>query len=175
MSEDILKTGLWRRTFLFIQTAPILNLKITPFSRSILNKLFSEIHDFSKLTRRCNNDNKSCSRKQRSAQSQTSLNAMATHERCGWLSCQGYEQKHYRQGLQTFDDCKSLSCLRKSCHCLAPLVGVCWCSGAVKAWSPSQTSLQFSTGTHLKEFLGTGLYFELHILLADVADISKWT
>lgn len=102
---------------------------------------------------------------------------MASHEGCGWLSCQGYEQKPYREGLQASVDCKSLSCLRRSSPCLIPLVGVCQGSGAVKAWSPSQTVCIFliRTGTHLKEFLGSGLYFELHIPLADVADISECT
>lgn len=64
---------------------------------------------------------------------------MLSPERCGWLKCQGYEQKHYRQGLQTFVDCKSLSCLKRSSHCLTPSAGVCCGCGAVKAWNPSQT------------------------------------
>lgn len=78
---------------------------------------------------------------------------MVSHERHGWLY-QAYEQKHYKEGLQTFVDCKSLSCLRRSSHCLTPLVGVCWGSGAVKAWSPSETIcrvLLICPPTHLKE------------------------
>lgn len=79
---------------------------------------------------------------------------MVSHERCGWLSYQAYEQKHYKEGLQTSVDCKSLSCLRRSRHCLTPLVGVCRGSGAVKAWSPSETVWRFLLScppTHLKD------------------------
>lgn len=74
---------------------------------------------------------------------------MVSHEKCGWLKCQGYEQKHYRQGLQILVDCKPLSCLRRSSHCLTPSAGACCGSGAVKAWNPSQSALSSSIQAHI--------------------------